>query len=149
MQSNQIVIFVDEVPILEKEKFYDFLTGFVNVSERYTNLIKGAKNINWIISTRINPEEHLNNEEESLPNKLKAKKNFNFKNLDLWSNEELSSLMKSLQASLNFKLSNDTEKKIIALSKGLPGVSKSVIERLLLENCTIEEAIEIIKSENI
>ena len=149
LQSNQIVIFVDEVPILEKEKFYDFLTGFVNVSERYTNLFKGANNSNWIFSTRINPEEHLNNEEESLPNKLKAKKNFNFKNLDLWSNEELSSLMKSLQASLNFKLSNDTEKKIIALSKGLPGVSKSVIERLLLENCTIEEAIEIIKSENI
>jgi len=149
LQSNQILIFVDEVPILEKEKFYAFLTGFINISERYSNLIKGAKNINWIISTRINPEEHLNNEEDRLPNKQKARKNFNFKNLELWREDELSSLLNLLQITLNFKLSDETAREIIAISKGLPGVAKSVIERLLIENCTIEEAIEMIKSENI
>lgn len=149
LQSNQILIFVDEVPILEKEKFYAFLTGFINISERYSNLIAGAKNINWIISTRINPEDHLNNEEDCLPNKQKARKNFNFKNLDLWRKDELSNLLNLLQKSLNFKLSNETEREIIAISKGLPGLAKSVIERLLIENCTIEEAIEMIKSENI
>lgn len=149
LQSNQILIFVDEVPILEKEKFYSFLTGFINISDRYSNLIEGAKKINWIISTRISPEEHLNNEEDCLPNKQKARKNFNFKNLDLWREDELSSLLNLLQVSLNFKLSDETEKEIIAISKGLPGVAKSVIERLLIENCSIEEAIEMIKSENI
>lgn len=149
LQSSQILIFVDEVPILEKEKFYAFLTGFVNISDRYANLIKGSKNINWIISTRINPEDHLNNEEDCLPNKQKAKRNFNFKNLILWSDDELSKLLNLLQISLNFTLSDETERKIIAISKGLPGVTKSVIERLLIDNCTIEEAIEMIKSENI
>ena len=149
LQTNQVLIFVDEVPILEKDKFYAFLTGFINISERYVNLLEGDKNINWIISTRINPEEHLNNEENCLPNTLKAKKNFHFKNLDLWSPDEISSLLNLLQLSLNFKLSEETEKRIISISKGLPGIAKSVIERLLIENCTIEEAIEIIKSENI
>lgn len=149
LQSNQILIFVDEVPILDKDKFYNFLTGFVSISERYTNLIQGVKHVNWVISTRINPEEHFNNEEDCLPNKQKAKKNFSFKSLDLWSDTELSNLLKLLQISLNFKLSDETEKKIITISKGLPGILKSVIERLLIENCTIDEAIEIIKSENI
>lgn len=149
LQANQILIFVDEVPILEKEKFYAFLTGFINISERFSNLIEGVKNINWIISTRINPEDHLNNEEDCLPNKQKARKNFSFKNLDLWNEDELSSLLQILQVSLNFKLSDETERTIIANSKGLPGIAKSVIERLLIEDCTIEEAIEIIKSENI
>jgi hypothetical protein len=149
LQSNQILIFVDEVPILEKEKFYAFLTGFINISERYSNLIEGSKNINWIISTRINPEDHLNNQEDCLPNQQKARKNFNFKNLDLWNEDELSNLLKILQISLNFTLSNQTTNEIISNSKGLPGLAKSVIERFLLENCTIHEAIEIIKSENI
>lgn len=149
LQTNQVLIFVDEVPILDKDKFYAFLTGFINISERYVNLLEGEKNINWIISTRINPKDHLSNGENCLPNTLKAKKNFYFKNLDLWSPDELSSLLNLLQISLNFKLSKETEKKIIDMSKGLPGIAKSVIERLLIENCTIEEAIEIIKSENI
>lgn len=149
LQSDQILIFVDEVPILGKQKFYEFLTGFVNISERYANLIQTEKKINWIISTRINPGHHLTNDEDCLPNILKAKKNFNFKNLDLWSPTELSRLLKLLQVSLNFKVSTETEEKIITVSKGLPGLLKSVFERLLIENCTIEEAIEIIKSENI
>lgn len=149
LQSNQLLIFVDEVPILQKEKFYAFLTGFINISDRYSNLIAEGKNINWIISTRINPEDHLNNEEDCLPNKQKARKNFSFKNLELWKEDELSNLLKILQISLNFKLSDETEREIITNSKGLPGLAKSVIERLLIEDCTIEEAIKMIKSENI
>jgi|GEM_PF-1670681 len=149
LQSNQILIFVDEVPILDKLRFYNFLTGFIKISDRYSNLLKEKKNINWIISTRINPEEHLSNDAECLQDTNKARKNFNFKNLDLWTNEELIALMKLLQIALNFKISKENEEKIITLSNGLPGVLKRVFETLLLENCTIDKAIDIIKSENV
>lgn len=149
LQSNQITIFVDEVPILAKDKFYDFLSGFIKISERFTNLIKGTKNVNWIISTRIDPKDHLKDEVECLVNKQKAHKNFIFKNLNYWSEGELLSLLKMLQKSLNFTLSNETELNIIKISKGLPGIVKNVIERIILDDCTIEEAIKIVKAENI
>ncbi len=149
IHSNEILIFVDEVPILDKDRFYNFLIGFINISERYSNLISNRKKIKWIISTRISPKEHLNNRDNCLSNTQKANKNFNFKNLEVWNEEELASLIDLLKGSLNFKISKENQEKIIKLSKGLPGVLKSVFERLLLEGCTIEEAIEMIKQENI
>lgn len=147
--SSQITIFVDEVPILAKDKFYEFLHGFIKIAERFTNIIKGAKKVNWIISTRIDPQNHLKDDTECLIDKQKGNKNFIFKNLNTWSNDELLNLLKMLQVSLNFTLSSETEIKIIEASKGLPGILKNVIERIILENCSIEDAIQLIKSENI
>jgi hypothetical protein len=144
----ETIIFVDEVPISDKEKFYKFLTGFIIISERYSNLVKSELQIQWIISTRIDPFYHLQTDENCLPNKQKAVKNFIFKNFDLWRADELVSLMNLLQTTLNFTLSNITLDKILEVSNGLPGRLKSTIERVLIENCSIEQAIEMIRSEN-
>jgi len=145
---KDILIFVDEVPISDKEKFYNFLSGFVNISDRYSNLNRKENKIKWIISTRIDPSNHVKIEESCHSNKAKVQKNFIFKNIDLWTDDDLSSLLNLLQRTLDFSLSIKTKNEIIKISKGLPGRLKNTIERVLLENCTIHEAIEIIKSEN-
>lgn len=148
-QLEEIIIFVDEVPISDKDKFYEFLSGFIGISERYSNLNSLQNKIKWIISTRIDPFIHLKADDTCHPNKLKAQKNFTFKNLDFWTNNELALLLKLLQNSLNFSLSTNTQDQIVKISNGLPGRLKSTIERVLLENCSIGEAIEMVKSENI
>ena len=145
---KDIIIFVDEVPISNKDKFYNFLSGFISISDRYSNLNRMDNKIKWIISTRIDPSIHMKTNESCHTNKSKAQKNFTFKNFDLWIDDDLSSLLYLLQKSLDFSLSLKTKNEIIEISKGLPGRLKSTIERVLLENCTIHEAIEIIKSEN-
>jgi len=147
-QLDEIIIFVDEVPISDKEKFYDFLSGFISISERYSNIIKVDNKIKWIVSTRIDPEIHLKAEECCHPNKLKAKKNFVFKNFNIWDDIELTALLNLLQGTLDFSLSVNTQTEIVGISKGLPGILKSTIERVILEECTIQEAIKMIKSEN-
>ena len=147
-QLSEIVIFVDEVPISDKDKFYDFLSGFINISERYSNLIKTENKIKWIVSTRIDPEVHLRTEESCHPNKLKAKKNFRFRNFKIWDDKELTELLNLLQTTLNFSLSVKTQTEIKLVSKGLPGILKSTIERVLIEDCTMQEAIRMIQSEN-
>jgi Trypsin. len=148
-KEQGIIIFVDEVPILDKTIFYDFLSGFISISEKYANLISIKNKIKWIISTRINPSLHLQNTDSCLLNKQKAIKNFIFKDLGLWEKPEIVSLLELLQSGLNFTLSRETESKIVEMSDGFPGRVKSTFERLMTENCTIEEAIEMVKSENI
>jgi len=145
---KDITIFVDEVPISDKDKFYDFISGFIKISERYSNINRIENKIKWIISTIIDPTVHINAGENSY-HKQKAQKNFIFNNLTLWIDEELISLLNLLQKALTFSLSADTQNAVVKISEGLPGRVKSTIERVLLENCTIEEAIEMIKSENI
>ena len=148
-KEQRIIIFVDEVPILDETSFYGFLSGFISISEKYANLISVKNKIKWIISTRINPSQHLQNNDSCLANKQKAIKNFIFKDFDLWDRTEIVSLLEILQTGLNFSLSRETESKIVEMSNGFPGRVKSTFERLMTENCTIEEAIEMIKSENI
>lgn len=148
-KEQGIIIFVDEVPILDKTRFYDFLSGFISISEKYANLISVKNKIKWIISTRINPYHHLQNTDSCLANKQKAIKNFIFKDFDLWDRTEIVGLLELLQTGLNFSLSRETESKIVEMSSGFPGRVKSTFERLMTENCTIIEAIELVKSENI
>lgn len=149
VNDNEIIIFVDEVPILEKTNFYNFLSGFISISERYANSISFKNKIKWIISTRINPAMHLQNTDSCLANKQKAIKNFIFKDFDLWDRNEIVGLLELLQIGLNFSLSQETQAKILEMSDGFPGRVKSTFERLLTEDCTIEEAIEMVKLENI
>ncbi|SKC65744.1 trypsin-like serine peptidase [Ohtaekwangia koreensis] len=145
--NEDIIIFVDEVPISVKEKFYDFLASFIKVSERYANLNKSNNKVKWIICTRINPTVHLLSGDENHPNKIKAHKNFIFKNFDLWTDDELSSLLELLQSALNFSISFKSANEMIRTSEGLPGRLKSIVERVILEGGSVFDAISMIKSE--
>jgi len=147
--SDTLIIFVDEVPIRDKSVFKEFLTGFIKISEKFSNTTRKIKQVKWIISTIINPASYVKNLDECLINKEKASKHFNFKNIDLWTSKELFSLIDILEFNLNFRLSFPTRDKIIAISNGIPNPIKRVIEQVLIDNCSIEEAIEIVKSEHI
>lgn len=147
LQDQCIVIFVDEVPISDEIEFKGFLTGFVYISEKFANIISKKNRIKWIISTRTNPSSHIN--DNSHINKQKANKNFIFKNLELWHEHEINGLLELLQIGLNFSLSQKTQTMIVEMSAGFPNRVKNTFERLITEDCTIEEAIEMIKSENL
>lgn len=146
--NQKLIIFVDEVPISNKDKFYQFLTGFINITEKYININRSSNTTKWIISTRINPIVHIIKGDDCFRNKEKADKNFIFKNFEPWVEKELIELLDLLQNSLNFSLSQTTQKEIAMTSNGLPGKIKRTIEHVLLNDITIKEAIELIKSEN-
>jgi hypothetical protein len=146
--GNDLILFVDEVPIYNRESFFEFTTKFILISEKFNNLLSCNNSIKWIISTRINPIEHLNSDDALLSNKDKARKNFNFKDLSLWEDEELLQLLLILEEALNFKLCRDTRTKIIEASSGKPGRLKDIIEIFLIEEDNIDNIIEIVKTEN-
>jgi hypothetical protein len=146
---NNIILFVDEVPISDLKIFEEFISGFITITDMFYNRPSESNKIKWIISTRINPEIHLKNDEDCLQNNQKARKNFSFKKLEIWSDEELRSLLDILKFAINFELNTNTEKQMISEAKGRPNVIKNIIERLIIENCSIEEAIKIVKSESV
>jgi hypothetical protein len=140
--GGQILLFIDEVPISNSEKFYLFLTHFVTISERFINTTR-SREIKWIICTRINPIHHLKNDDSCLPNFHKASKNFHFKNLDTWSRIDMSKLLYVLKSSLNFSVSEKTEESLISFCGGLPGKLKNIIQTVIMENCSIDDAIRL------
>lgn len=147
--KQELILFVDEVPISNKEKFYSFLTNFIIVSERVFNQANQTPNIKWIISTRINPmDHHLQNDDDCLINKMKAQKNFHFKNITPWDTEDASRLLNLLKGALGLYFIREIDREIILASKGYPGKLKDVLERMIIEKCSIEEAIQFIKSEH-
>lgn len=143
-----LTIFVDEVPIRDSEIFNNFLSGFIKISEKYSNTTNGKNQVKWIISTRINPKSYLKGLNDCLVNNQKATKHFLYKHIDFWSYDELKALLILLEKNLNFHLSNFSHNKIIELSRGIPNPMKRVIEVILIDKCNIDEAIEIVKSEN-
>jgi uncharacterized protein YkvS len=147
--KNDLLIFVDEVPIASEKNFIEFLSNFVNISEKFSNLNKLKSTVTWIISTRINPQIHLKSNSCIFPNKTKANKNFYFEHITIWDKNELVDLLILLQESLNFLLSTVTTDKIIDISKGLPGRAKKVIENMIINDYTIDDAIEYVRMENI
>jgi hypothetical protein len=146
--NDGLIIFVDEVPIGTNKKFYDFLTSFINIIEKYKNLNRDNK-IKWIISTRIDPHIHLNSDESCHQNKSKANNVFIFNNLKLWDDLEIINLLKMLEIALDFQLSDSTINSIVRISKGLPGRTKRTIENLILEECSIEDSIAKVEMEMI
>lgn len=146
--KEDTILFVDEVPIVDLDCFNNFLTGFVAIAEKFCNKVNALSKIKWIIVTRINPRLHFKSESETLHNDLKASRNFNFKNIEIWNNIELMNLLYLLEKTLDFSLDSSTEENIVEISKGLPSVLKDTIERSIFERCPIEKAIEMLKSEN-
>ena len=63
--------------------------------------------------------------------------------------KELVDLLILLQESLNFLLSTVTTDTTIDISKGLPGRAKKVIENMIINDYTIDDAIEYVRMENI
>ncbi len=147
VNHEELFLFVDEVPIRDTKIFSQFLSGFIKISEKYSNTSNGQNQIKWIISTRINPSEFIKNLNDCLVNGQKASKHFLFKPLDFWSSNELSLLIELLEKNLNFHLSSDTKKKIIEMCNGIPNPIKRVIELILIDNCNIDEAIQTAKTE--
>jgi len=147
--TNQelLIISVDEVPIKNEEIFSAFLSGFIKISEKFSNTTKGLNQIKWIVSTRINPDNYIKELNDCLINKQKAVKHFHFKKLELWTNEELYSLIILLEKNLNFSVSSNTKQKMIDISNGIPNTIKRVIELILIDKCSIETAIETVKTE--
>lgn len=149
LEGEQLVVFVDEVPISENDKFLEFVTNFITISERFFNQAENSRKIKWVICTRINPIENLQNRDDCFPNSNKANKNFHFKHLRLWSENELIGLLKILEGALEFSLSSLTQAELLVAVQGFPGKLKNTIERVLLEECSIQKAIELIKSEKV
>jgi len=147
--TELLIITVDEVPIKSNEIFTDFLSGFIKISEKFSNTTKGHNQIKWIVSTRINPESYIKGLNDCLIDTQKAVKHFIFKKLELWSNDELNSLIDLLEKNLNFCVSSNTKQKMIEISNGIPNTIKRVIELILIDKCNIETAIETVKAEYI
>lgn len=147
-EFENLILFVDEVPIYNEDSFFVFISNFIIISERYCALLKNKKTIKWVVSTRINPEPHLCKGNGRLTDKSKANKNFNFKNIGLWSENDLNQLLIILEKTLQFNLSSQTRANIIEASNGKAGRLKDIIERMILEDCSIDMAIELIKLEN-
>lgn len=147
VDHEELFLFVDEVPIRDTTIFSQFLSGFIKISEKYSNTSNRQNQIKWIISTRIDPSEFVKNLNDCLVNGQKASKHFLFKPMDLWTPVELNSLIELLEKNLNFHFSGDTRKTIINMCNGIPNPIKRVIELILIDNCDIEEAIITAKTE--
>lgn len=137
---GDVLLFVDEVPILEPEKFKMFLTGFITIAEKVAHSCpSGAK---WVICTRINPKMHLTKDEQELANEDKGMKNFNFLDMETWREDELNQLLAILKQTLHFSLTHLVAQKIIKCANGLPGRLKNFFEQFILQGGTIDEAIK-------
>ena len=147
-KDEVLTIFVDEVPIRDNEIFNNFLSGFIKISEKYSNTTNRKNQVKWIISTRINPKSYLKGLNDCLVNNQKATKHFLYKHIDIWSPDELKALLILLEKNLNFQLSDTSQNRIIELSRGIPNPMKRVIEVILIDKCNIDQAIEIVKSES-
>jgi hypothetical protein len=144
---TELILFIDEVPISDKEKFQEFANNFITISDLFFNKASTSLTFKWIISTRINPTLHFVKDDSCLSNFKKASKNFNFKNLDPWNASDLSRLLSLLELALNFCVDENIEQKIIDVANGFPGKLKDIIERMIIEDCSIGQAIEMIKNE--
>lgn len=142
-----LIISVDEVPIKNNDIFSEFLSGFIKISEKFSNTTKGHNQIKWVISTRINPDGYIKNLNDCLIDKQKAVKHFFYKKLELWTTDELCSLITLLERNLNFRVSDGTKQNMIEISNGIPNTIKRIIELILIDNCSIETAIETVKTE--
>ncbi len=147
LEIHNIVLFIDEIPIVDEDVFNLFVKGFITISEHY-NKKKNDFRVKFIIATRKKPKSCFKMTEKALVNSNKAHKNFVFIEIGKWTKKELSILLKLIFDDFNNTLMEKVEREIINNSLELPGILKNIIEKIYYEQCSVDEAIKMVKSDN-
>lgn len=134
------ILFVDEIPLVNERMFEEFVNGFITISEHYNKKIK-YPNIRFVISTKKKPKSCIETTENYLNTKQKANKNFFFIDISKWDNEELIILLNIIIKEFNYTINEETQKKILKVSKGLPNILKDIFQKLYYERCSIGTAL--------